>query len=368
VIIVGLVYALIRPTGWKLFLVLGAILATLPYCLTSDIHMAKISGTAVPLLLLAAMALGHLLEMLFHKGSKTKWVGFAFILGLSIFWVWEIQSSYERIYDKWWWEVWNDDVCVGREVDKALPDKRVYLIRIPDSIPHSGQFFDVNTQSVLHDEEPIYLLQSSNVIDIRPGEPKKDVVVIFSPRMTQLVNEIKKQFPKSIWVPSWQCYQKSHDEIPFLNSVLIPADQIPDKPEKLFSFHVCEDNFWNRKVYLSRLGFREGVVQSEDLSPTLNPMPDSAASYAVGAEADWVAPADGTYAVSLQGYDVSQLLIDGKNVLTLYWNSTGKTTAQFFLKKGSHHLRIASYLILGRNFPILSLENKTLNYKVVFGS
>ncbi len=340
----------------------------IPYWLTSDIHMAKISGTAVPLLLLAAMALGHLMEVLFQNGSLKRWMGFIFVLGLVIFWGWEIQSSYKRVFDKWWWEVWNDDVCVGRAVDKALPDKRVYFIRIPDSVPHSGQFLDVNTQSVLHDKESVYLLQPTNVIDVRPDEPRKDVVVIFSPLMTQLLKKIKNDFPKATWEPCWQYYQKSHDELPFLYSVSIPADQIPERPGKLFSFHVAGNNVWRRKVYLSRLGFREGVVESEDLSPTLNPAPEIAVTHAVGAEGDWIAPEDGNYLFDLQGADDSQVSIDGKDIMTAFAYQTVKCTRVLFVKKGNHHIRIASYLILGRDFPKLFVENKKLNYKALLGS
>jgi hypothetical protein len=367
-IVIGLVYAVIRPTWSKFFLVLAAIVAIVPYWLTSDIHMAKISGTAVPLLLLAALAAGDLIEISFKSGLKTRWIGFIFILGISIFWGWEVQSSYQRVFDKWWWEVWNDDVCVGRAADKELPNRRVYLTRILDSIPHSGQFFDVNTQAVLHDKETVYLLQPNNVIDVRAGEDRKDVVIIFSPLMKELVQKIKKDFPKSTWEPSWQFYQKSHDEIPFLYSVLIPADQILDKPGKLFSFRVLPENYWLRKVYVSRLGFREGVVESEDLNPTLNPAPIGAKSHAVGAEGNWIAPQDGNYVFSLQGSDSSQVLIDGKESVVLRAYETGKSTETFFLKKGTHHIRIASYLILGIDFPKLSIANKDLNYEIVLGS
>ncbi len=367
-IIVGLVYAVMRPTWTKSFMVLSAIVAILPYWLTSDLHMAKISGTAVPLLLLAALALGHLVDILFQSAGPKRSVGIIFVLALSLFWGWEVRSSYQRVYDKWWWEVWNDDVCVSRAVDKELPDKRVYLIRIPDSISHSGQFFDANTQSILHDNEPTYLLQQTNVIDVRPGETRKDVAIIFSPLMTDLVKKIKAEFPKAVWEPTWQYYQKSHDEIPFLYSVVIPADQITEKPGKLFSFHVADSASWCRKYYLSRLCFREGVVESEDMSLKLNPTPESAASHAVGADGEWIAPEDGNYTFVLKGGDESQVCVDGRHYMTLYSGGPGKTTDQFYMKKGSHHIRIAAYLILGREFPLLSVENTKLNYKILLGS
>jgi len=367
-ILTGLVYAAIRPAWMKSFIVLSAITAILPYWLTSDLHMAKISGTAVPLLLLAALALGHLIDILFQSPGTKRSMGFIFVLTLCLFWGWEVRSSYQRVYDKWWWEVWNDDVCVSRAVDKELPEKRVYLIRIPDSVSHSGQFFDANTQSILHDNEPTYLLQPANVIDVRPGETRKDVAVIFSPLMTDLVKKIKTEFPKATWEPTWQYYQKSHDETPFLYSVVIPADQISEKSGKLFSFHVADSAAWCRKYYLSRLCFREGVVESEDMSLKLNPTPLSAASHAVGAEGDWTAPEDGNYTFILKGGDESQVCIDGHHYMTLYSGGPGRTTAEFYMKKGSHHIRIAAYLILGRDFPLLSVENTKLNYKTLLGS
>jgi len=79
-------------------------------------------------------------------------------------------------------------------------------------------------------------------------------------------------------------------------------------------------------------------------------------------------PQDGNYVFSLQGSDSSQVLVDGKKSIALRAYETGKSTETFFLKKGIHHIRIASYLILGIDFPKVSIENKDLNYGIVLGS
>ena len=367
VIVLGLIYAIVRPTWLKSFLVLCSMVALLPYWLTYDLHMAKISGTVTPMLLLAALAVGRLVEISTQKELKTKTLGLVFILGLFLFWGWQIRSSYQRVYDQWWWEVCSADVCVARSVDQFLPDKRVYLAQIPDSIPHDI-FFDVNTQAVLHDNESTYLLQPTNVIDVRANEPRKDVVVIVSSLMKDLIQQIKHDFPQSTWIPTWQSYQKSHDEVPFLYSVVIPADQIPEKAGKLFSFNVMDGNLWRRKVYLYRLSLREGTVQYEDLSPTLNPPPPGAVTHAVEAQGQWDAPQDGDYRLKVEGQDYTQVFIDGRIVLYLKERITGSDSHQLFLKKGSHQIKIVSYLVVGNSFPILTVQNKGLNYKTVLNS
>jgi hypothetical protein len=254
---------------------------------------------------------------------------------------------------------------VGRQVDRFLPKDRVYIVRIPDSIKHPNQFFDTNTQSVLHDMDPVYFFQPANPIPLRAGETKKDVAVIVSPLMKDLVARLKREFPKSTWEPAWQYYQKSHDEVPFLYSVQIPADEIADKPGKLFYFVPAPADAWIRKVYLSRMCLREGVVAKEDASLTLNPfLQADGGSSAISAEKDWIAPADGDYTFALRAGDSAQLMVDAKEVLTIFPGTTGAGTVRLSLKKGVHHIRIAGSM----GAPVLKIESKSLNYQLDLGS
>ncbi len=361
----GLLYALVRPTPWKTFLVALTLVALVPYLLTTDLHAAKLLAASVPLLLLAALVMSLVVENFTRIKGRGTWPVIALVLGLLVFWGWELQTSYVRVYDKWWWEVWNDDVAVGRQADRFSPTAHVYLVRIPDNVPHPNQFFDTNTQSVLHDVDPVYLFQPVNPIPVRRGEAKPNVVVLVSPLMKPLVAELKKEFPLSTWEPTWQYYQKSHNETPFLYTVQIPTDEIPDRPGKLFYYVAADPNAWIRRTYISRMCMREGVIDHEDASLTLNPFLSSQGGSPISMEKNWIAPEDGDYTFTLRSGDSAQLMVDGKEIFTIFPGSKGFETARLSLKKGVHQVHIAGYMT---GVPALKIENKSSNYLVDLGS
>lgn len=361
----GLLYCLVRPAPWRTFLVAGTIVALVPYLLTTDLHAAKLLSASVPLLLLASMVLSLVIQNTMRVKGQGRWPVAVLALGLLVFWGWELQTSYVRVYDKWWWEVWNDDVCVGRQADRFSSTAHVYLVRIPDNIHHPNQFFDTNTQSVLHDTQSVYLFQPVNPIPVRLGEEKPKVVVLVSPLMTDLVARIKKEFPRSTWESTWQYYQKSHAETPFLYTVQIPTDEIPERPGKLFYYVTADPNAWIRRTYISRMCMREGVIDHEDASLTLNPFLPGQGGDPISMEKNWVAPEDGNYTFTLRSGDSAQLMVDGKEICTLFPGGKGFETARLSLKKGIHQIHIAGYRT---GIPALKIENKSSNYLVDLSS
>jgi hypothetical protein len=366
VVILGLLYAAVRPTWTKSFLVLCALVGTVPYLLTGDNQGAKFCGTFTPLLLLGAMALGNWMTCAWGDVLKTRWVGIVLLGVFAAFWGWEIHTTRERVYVKWWNEVQNDDMCVGQEVDKVLPDKRVYLSIV--TVPHNGHFFDALTQTALHDPERVYLLNDKNVIAVPPEQKRQDVMVIVSPLMKDIVSRLKRDFPKAQWTPAWQYYQKSHDEVPFLYSVVIAAADIPEKSGKLFQFLAVPSTTWRRDVYWYRMGFREGVIRTEDWSAALNPMPPAAAGNPVAARGAWEAPSDGKYTFSMPCGEYARLFIDGQEVLTALRGNPRPVSTTLSLKKGLHEVRYQTYLVTSAGFVDVTIENAASGYKKVLGA
>lgn len=361
-IILGLIYAVVRPTWVKTLLVLGALVGIIPYLFTVDPTSAKLLGALVPLLLLASLAVGKWIESAWAPAKSWKW-GMVVVLLFLGFWAWEAKATYVRVYDKWWYDVVNDDMCVGVEADKVLPGKRVYLV--PNE---TRRFYDAPTQALIHDTYPIYEFSDKNIIYVPSGKPRQDVVVIVSGDAKKVVDRLKKEFPKSQWEPAWQYYQKSHDETPFLYSVSIQASDIPDRAGKAFQFQEVPEKSWLKEVYRARLGMREGLIQREEVGPTLNPPPENAKEWPVSAEGDWEAPADGTYTFSGNSPEWVKVWMDGKVVFESMHQSDARPVYQrVSLKKGMHHVRYSTYLLVIPGFSDVTIENRAIGYKKILG-
>lgn len=361
--LIGLVWTLIRPSWWKTFFFFCVWVGMVPRLLTSDPQSAKLLGALPALLLLAAMGLGRWIEGAWGKDWKNRWMGLALVLGLAAFWGWEVRATYLRVYEKWWY-VQSDDVRLGQEISKDLPDKRVYASTV------SGfGYMSPATQGVLHDGQDLYLFQNVNVIDVRPGAPRQDVVVFVSPRNQPVVDLLKKDFPKAQWSSAWQYYQTPGQGIPFTFRALIPADQIPEKPGKCFQFQVVPGNTWMRRIYVTYFGLCHGMIEREDLSPTLNPLTTDSGAHSNSAEGVWEAPADGDYTLSVFSPDTLQVWIDGNLALGFKAvNGAQKVAHTVFLKKGPHEVRYLAFLKMNLRFPDVTIKNQEANYTQVLGS
>ncbi len=367
-VVLGVIYAAVRLSWKKSFLFVCAIVGSVPYLLTTIVYSAKLLCSVIPLLLLAALFLGRVIEAFLQKPANKNWIGAFIILLLLSYWTWEIKGTYERVYDTWWTAVTNDDVRVGQEALKVLPNNRVYLT--PQTTVRDSSFFDWEVMVVLLDRNPAYtLVFPSNIISVGPSEKRKDVTVVVSPLSKPIVDRLKKEFPKATWTPGWQFYQQSHNEVPFLYTVTILASDIPEKPGKMFQFHVVADSFWRRYVYFYRLSLREGAIEYEDASPILNSPLANATGQPVAADGEWVAPADGNYTFSIYTGDYTRIQVDNQVVIDFIREGRPYPISNtFFFKKGSHHVRYSTYFHIASRFSDVAIESKDLNYKTILGS
>jgi hypothetical protein len=359
----GLVYAVIRPSRTKVFLLLCALVGMAPRYLTNDPHTGKIVCALPALLLLASLALDHWIQAAWSGPWRTRWRGLLLVTALACFWAWEAQGTYARVFENWWY-IPHNDVQVFREAAKDLPDKRVYL-RLP---PNEIWFFSTKSQSILHDgvKEPLYLLQNSNPIPLLAGEARRDVVVFVSPQDKQEIEKLKADFPAAQWTPVWRDQPKT-GEGPLMLRMLLPASQIPEKPGKTLYYQPAQAHTWLRRVYSDEFGLRQGLVLLEDRSDRLNPFPQGRGE-TISAEGETEVPADGKYNFSLTGPDVVQLWIDGRLAVDFKPREKGrKFSKTLFLAKGPHSIKYLAYVDIQYGFTDIVVRNKDLNYQATLG-
>ncbi len=359
----GLVFTAARPSWPKLFLLLCAFTGSVGRILTVDPTSAKVLGSLPALLLLPSWGLSAWVSASFTGTWKRKWVGILLSAGLAAFWAWEGYGSFERVYVKWW-NILRPDILVSREISDLLPTKRVYM-----GVYNGMGFASPAVESVIHDGEPLYLLQKTNVIDVLPEETRKDVVVLIDGLDREWAPILKKDFPKAQWLPRWEYYQNPND-IPCLEDVVIPAKDIPEKPGKIFMFRVAPNKNWLRRVYETYYGLGRGMISYEDASSTLNPFPTGWGGRSASAEGDWEAPADGDYTFSANTPNPVQVWVDGKLALssiTADWVRPRLVSHTLFLTKGTHHVRYVTFMRVDAWFDRVTLQNKKTGYQSVLG-
>ncbi len=364
-VVLGLAAMVARPTWQGLFLFICAWVGVIPRILTADPQSAKTLGALPSLLYFAALALSRWLEAAWSTSWKKRWMGILLILGLLAFWGWEGRSTFTRVYDKWW-AVETDDVRLAKYSSQDIPANRVYLVGVK-----GFGFMSSATQGVLQEGRDLYLFRETldNLVDVSPNEPQKDVVVYVSPRAPEFVDRLKKEFPKADWSSYWQYYQTPGEGQPFAYRVHIPASQIPTAPGKSFRLEVVPNPSWLRRTYVTNYGLCRGMIQLENRSPTLNPMPVEAGAHCNSAEGIWEAPADGDYTFSIYTPDLLQLWIDGKMVIDFKADrGAEKFSKTVHFLKGPHQVRFLAYLKVNLRFADITIRNKDLNYNLVLGA
>jgi hypothetical protein len=360
--LVGLTFAAARPTWWKTFLVLCAFVGILPHLLTSDPTSAKLLGALAPLLLLAAMAFDRWFDACFAGAAKGRFLGLLLMAGLAVFWAWDGQGTFIRVYDKWW-NYLSPDVQVYREVKQDVGNKRVYFLGY-----HGLGFFSPAVQGVLFNGEAIYDFQPQNTIDVLPDEKRQDVSVIVAAMDQGMVSKLKNEYPGAQWNPAWMFYENKAIEKPYFYRVVIPADQISETPGKSFVFHVVPGRNWLRRTYVTYFGLTQCMIAWESLSPTLNPLPPESGAHSASADGQWNAPANGSYTFSFNGPDVTQLWVDGKKVfdykpVSLFRSVSGT----IYLAQGIHSIRCLTWLRTYPWFPDIKVRNAALGVDEILG-
>ncbi len=331
--------------------------------MTVDPTSAKILGAFPAMLLLSCWGLQEWVSGFMAGKGIRRLAGVFLLLGLTAFWAWEGKGTFTRVYDKWW-NMMRPDILVSQEISEQLPTKRVYM-GVYDGMGYASPA----VEGVIHDGKALYLLQTSNVVDVLPQEPRKDFSVIISGLDKQWAPVLKKDFPKAQWIPKWEYYQSKSDP-PTMYDVVIPARDIPEKPGKLFMFRVVPEKKWLRRVYVTYYGLGRGMIQYEDTSPTLNPLPQGMGAHSVSGDGLWEAPSDGKYTFTVNSPDPIQIWIDGKKVLSsipVEWIRPRVVSRTLFFSKGSHQVHYLSFLRSNAWFEDVTVRNSAISFSQVLG-
>jgi hypothetical protein len=365
-VILGLVWAIARMSWVKTFFLVCIGVGMLPRLLTVDFEGCKLYSSVTPLFLLAALAMGQIVESFWNFSRKTHWLGVLWVAGLAVFLAWGAWATYQRVYEKWWWGETYEGI-LSRQIDKDLPTHRIYLIE-----PKSGWTFSESTMGVLQDGNPIYCYNgSSNEINISSNDVREDLEVMVCSNNEKVIERFKREFPSAQWMPLWYLNDKNGLKSIFGERVVIPASQITEKPGKVFYFHVMPKNAWLRKFYLDDYGMAKGMIMTEDQSPTLNPMPVVQNSHTISAEGEWDAPGDGRYLFSINTPSFIKLWVDGNKVLdskpdgSILGNDQ-KQDKSVYLSKGLHAIHYVSSD--QSRFADVTIQNKDMKFKKVLGS
>jgi hypothetical protein len=315
-------------------------------------------------LLLGALAIQHWINGALSSKGVVRYMGILLIAGTGAFWVWEGKGTFQRIYGDWW-KITSPDVFVSREIDKVMATHRVFI-----SPYHGMGFMSPAVQGVLHDGDPIYILKGGNGIQVTEQETRQDLSVILFSQDHPLVDRLKKEFPKAQWNECWQYYQTPGVGTAFMYDVFIPASEVPEKPGKLFWFQPVPNAQWRRRIFTTYYGLGHGTIDTEDLSPTLNPVTPEFGAHSVSAEGTWKAPADGQYTFSVSSPDVLQVWLDGKPLLeSKPWpGRLGTDSATRTLTQGVHSFRYLSFLKVNLLFPRVIIRNTQIKYEGVLGN
>jgi hypothetical protein len=127
-------------------------------------------------------------------------------------------------------------------------------------------------------------------------------------------------------------------------------------------YRVVPGKTWLRRIYGTYFGLCRGIIDFEDLSPGLNPVPVAAGSHSISGEGIWEAPADGEYSFSITSQDIDQVWVDGRRVLDYKSADLTLQKHSCFLQKGPHRILYKAYLRTLLRFADVEIRNKELNY------
>jgi hypothetical protein len=359
-IIPGLVYALVRPTRIKMFLLVGALVGLGPHML-ADPGGNRLVGCIVPLLLLGTLGCDQIIETAcsFSKSYVLRiamvvlWVGLFAAGGFIVF-----QKTYRYFYN---W-VDSEEVVWAKQIMKDSPQNRVYLAGWVD--------FGIN---ILNEQEKVYLLNgNSNPIFLAPLENPPNVIILLREKVEESNNplfmKIKSQFPGA--QQEERSYKVGMDKPPFnMVRFIIPGTQLSENSAKLIHLVRVSDHSWTRKFYLTAGRMGTGIILLEDCVNSLaNPLPREILTGKVnGFNSPWLsgrmeyhfeAPTEGKYIFSFETGNFLDVWMDNQRVSRVRPTDAKsiKSQSEIYLKMGRHELRLMGGVNEGDNLGPIKMK------------
>lgn len=352
-VILGLTFAIVRPSWKKTFLLASTMAALIPHILSNDPHSGKLMPCVTPLLLLGTIAVDHALSMS-SVLSERKFLQKAVFVMTVGFIGWAAWSNYTLIHDRWATKR-GKNATVARQVFQDSKTNRVYLAYYPDD-----QFlWNLPSQTILNDGVPVYYMHQTNPICLAPSESVRDVVILVSERDVITQERIRGDFPKSQWV---RMSITDSPDFPAMYRVLVPKDQISESTNKLLYIRHVSENTWKRTVYgLFHYGIARGIIQWEDrVMDVKEPYPRDAERIvpSVKLEGSFINTSAEEITFKTTTLNDVRLSVAGRMVFDLRpkQGETSRIAKRIFLGKGSHKVEIVTYLFPIRDMPAISYE------------
>ncbi len=260
--VLGLAFLLTRPS-WKLFFLFVCVgVGSAAHILSYQHHSGKMLGSVAPVLVMASWGcLG------WWEAFQTRVKGWGRVLpGLILLGLlgWGAVAGYDRVYHGWIFDEKHQefDVRLALEAWKDADKNQVFFTKF------HRYYANITVQNSLQDGRDVRILGESNLLFVYPGETARDVVLFCMPKDEEVMERIRREFPKAEWKEVYRFVPgpgQGEPKFPLrINRVFIPKETIPATPGKLFWVFAVPEAGWVRSFYDGRCGMGHGVILKED--------------------------------------------------------------------------------------------------------
>jgi hypothetical protein len=360
VIALGLAYFFARPNWMRGFIFIAAFLGFLPHAIMSNPHVGRLYGCIVPFFFLGALALKEILDGLWRlpKGRTIYTLACVLLLG---FWGWSARATFSRVYDQWSESDLSKHVLARREAlkDQQLGNRIYFANTICNGVAYP-----------LNEGNKIFLWSSPNLIDLAPGEKPKDVVLYLGPETTDdkgnlLKDQITKTFPKAQWEEIRNPQQTLKDGCTLLRC-FIPYSDIAAVSSPFFEIRQATLPYWDREYSSGQFGLVFDMINYEDKVANINdPVPPSLLQNGMAVRYEGVihVGADGKYELNWKAANRTEIWVDGKTRLNLYFPRTTRFMSpekngvdSLHLDAGDHQVEVMTCFQRSTAVPEISIR------------
>ncbi len=357
----GLALAFAHPDPKKIYLLFIFATTFGIWLLTDSIHSERMMICVPPFLLLGAFGIDQLWNWL-EMATKNRLVRTAAVVFFVGLFEWSGQALFERVHNQWADKTFDvdDAVCL-----RVLSDqKHGYRVYIGPDLTWSRISF------VLYENHPVQVLKNSNPIYLEPGEKPKDLILYFRGKDSHQQDDhfadlVAKQFPHAQWENIRSPFDES--EWPIASRCYIPyGDLVHNKKQNLFLIQKITAPYWTREFYTADTGFRPGILDWVDKTTRAND-PTPAWTYpdfeATVLQGTIHMKQGGLYQISCTAESRTHVLIDGRDILNMYFPRTEHYTTpkktethSINLATGDHRVEVSCLLPRSHQNPDITLH------------
>lgn len=335
-LLLGLSYFIARPRWIPTYIVVLFLVSLVPAILSNGPHSFRYASCDLPILLIGAWGVNRLWVAV--RQTNAKWlINSIFVVFLISVWGWELAENHKLIWE--WLHQQADSSLVWDQTEKELPNHRVYLVE------HGNPNFYTIAQDILTDGEGVYQMDTQNAIDLKPGDPEKDLAILVYGQDTANQKLIESEFPKVQWFKR-KIFLRRDEEIPWLWCAEIPFSKIPQKSGQLFFVQKVQPGTWLRRCY-GRYGMGRGLIVYEDSvslwNDNLPPHDKIDWNNTMRISGDWNVKVSGDYLFKIATANVTWFYVDGKKIINVPpGNNMFNGSEKINLNKGIHHVEMVT--------------------------